>query len=128
MEIRESLRYTEDHEWALTEGTKVRVGITDFAQEALGDIVFIGLPELGRAVEQGDTLGEIESTKSVSEIYAPVGGTVTEVNAELVETPELLNEKPYDAGWICVIEVSDAGLVDKLLDAHAYDELTASLG
>lgn len=128
MEIPESLRYTEDHEWALAEGAKVRVGITDFAQEALGDIVFVELPEVGAAVEQGGTLGEIESTKSVSEVYAPLAGTVIEVNSELATAPELVNEQPYGAGWICVLEVSDLGPVEQLLDAEAYDELTASLG
>lgn len=128
MEIPETLRYTEDHEWALAEGTSVRVGITDFAQEALGDIVFVQLPEVGSGVEQGATLGEIESTKSVSEVYAPLTGTVIEVNPQLVQAPELLNSEPYGGGWICLIEVSDPAALDKLLDARAYGELTASLG
>ena len=128
MEIPETLRYTEDHEWALAEGTSVRVGITDFAQEALGDIVFVQLPEVGSGVEQGATLGEIESTKSVSEVYAPLSGTVIGVNAQLIQAPELVNSEPYRAGWICLIEVSDPTALDKLLDARAYGELTASLG
>ena len=127
MEIPEQLRYTEDHEWALLESDKVRVGITDFAQDALGDVVFIDLPEIGKSIEEGETLGEIESTKSVSEIYAPVSGVVVEVNADLSKAPEKVNESPYGAGWICVIEVVDPGLLDKLLDAKAYRDLTSSL-
>jgi len=119
------LRYTRDHEWARLEGDLVRVGITDFAQEALGDVVFVELPPVGTVVDAEGTLGEIESTKSVSELYAPVAGEVVEVNEELTAAPERLNADPYGAGWICVLKPSDSGQLEALLDAAAYEELTA---
>jgi len=124
MNVPEELRYTEDHEWARMEGGRVRVGITDYAQDALGDVVFVQLPEVGSAVQAGGSLGEVESTKSVSDIYAPVAGTVVEVNNELGDAPQRLNEDPYGEGWICIIEPEDASTVDGLLDANGYRRLT----
>ena len=121
----EDRRYTKDHEWALREEGRVRVGITDYAQDALGDVVFVQLPEVGAVVEAGGACGEVESTKSVSDVYAPVAGTVVEVNAELGEAPQRLNEDPYGTGWLYVIEPSDPVAVDGLLDAAAYTALTA---
>jgi glycine cleavage system H protein len=121
MNVPEELRYTSDHEWARPEGGNVRVGITDFAQDALGPVVFVQLPAVGTVVERRATLGEVESTKSVSEIYAPVAGVVEDVNPELAERPELLNEDPYGAGWLCVIAPADPAEVDDLLDATAYE-------
>jgi len=117
-------RYTNDHEWARLEDGRVRVGITDFAQDALGDVVFVQLPEPGTSLEAGAALGEVESTKSVSDIYAPVSGTVVEVNAELGDAPQRLNEDPYGEGWICLIDPADAASLDALLDADGYRRLT----
>jgi glycine cleavage system H protein len=122
----EDLRYTNDHEWARREDGAVRVGITDFAQDALGDVVFIQLPTVGKSVKQGDTLGEIESTKSVSEVYAPLSGEVLAVNAQLADAPEKVNEDPYGEGWICTISPSDPAELDDLLDAKSYRELTST--
>lgn len=116
-------RYTADHEWALLDAGRVRMGITDYAQEALGDVVFVQLPEPGTRVEAGAAFSEVESTKSVSDIYAPVSGVVVEVNTELADAPQRLNEDPYGEGWICVIEASDPADLDHLLDAGAYDKL-----
>lgn len=126
VDVPEELRYTADHEWARVEAARVTVGITDFAQSALGDVVFVGLTEPGTRVERGATLGEVESTKSVSEIYAPVAGVVAEVNSALTDAPEQLNEDPYGAGWLCVIEEVDAADLAGLLTAEGYRELTAS--
>ncbi len=123
MNVPENLRYSSDHEWALADGDAVRVGITDYAQDALGDVVYVDLPEVGARLEQGSSFGEVESTKSVSDLYAPVTGTVTEVNQELADAPERLNEDPYGEGWICVIAPDDAGQIDGLLDAGAYRSL-----
>ena len=124
--IPDDLRYTDAHEW-VREGADgvVRVGITDYAQAQLGDVVFVDLPAVGDTVTAGAACGEVESTKSVSEIYAPVPGTVVEVNTELDDAPQRLNEDPYDTGWICVIEPSDPGAVETLLDAEAYSALIA---
>ncbi len=124
MKIPDDLRYSTDHEWARVEGDRVRVGITDYAQDALGDVVFVSLPAVGGQVASGDVLGEVESTKSVSEIYAPVAGEVVEVNTALEEAPEQLNSDPYGGGWICVIAVGDAATaIDGLLDAPGYSHL-----
>ncbi len=123
MEVRDDLRYTGDHEWVRIEAGRAVVGITDFAQASLGDIVYVQLPEVGARVERGGTLGEVESTKSVSEVYAPVGGVVAEVNTAVIEAPERLNSDPYGAGWLCVIEGADAAEVDQLLPAQRYREL-----
>ncbi len=126
MNVPDDLRYSSEHEWARRDGTRVRVGITDFAQDSLGDIVYIELPSVGEEVAPGATLGEVESTKSVSEIYAPVGGTVVAVNVELSDAPERLNSDPYGSGWICEIELSDPTGDDGLLDAGGYRDLTAN--
>ena len=126
MNIPEDLRYSSDHEWAKVEGGNVRIGITDFAQDNLGDVVFVQLPEVGLDVEVNGSFSEVESTKSVSDIYAPITGKVVEVNAELEGTPELLNRDPYGEGWICVIEPDDAAQYAALLDAAAYLELIGS--
>ena len=123
MNVPDDLRSSTDHEWARLEGGKVRVGITDFAQDTLGDVVFVQVPELGTTVTAGGTFGEVESTKSVSDLYAPVGGTITEVNGDLADTPNRLNEDPYGEGWICVIEPDDVGQLDALLDAEGYRKL-----
>ena len=124
MNVPDDRRYTNDHEWARLEDGRVRVGITDFAQDALGDVVFVQLPEPGTSLEAGAALGEVESTKSVSDIYAPVSGTVVEVNAELGDAPQRLNEDPYGEGWICLIDPADAASLDALLDANGYRRLT----
>lgn len=123
MNVPAELRYSSDHEWVGLEGDKVRIGITDFAQDNLGDVVFVQIPEVGATVVTGDTFSEVESTKSVSDIYAPVDGTIVEVNTNLEAQPELLNGDPYGEGWICVIEVSDPAQVEGLLDAAGYQSL-----
>jgi glycine cleavage system H protein len=123
MHVPDDLRYTADHEWARAEGNRVRIGITDYAQDALGDVVFVQLPEPGTAVTAGASFSEVESTKSVSDIYAPVTGTIVEVNAELTDAPQRLNDDPYGEGWLCVIEPADPGSVEGLLDAAAYRKL-----
>jgi glycine cleavage system H protein len=123
--VPDDLRYTSDHEWVRQEGGRVRIGITDYAQDALGDVVFVQLPEPGSKVESGGSFSEVESTKSVSDVYAPVAGTVVEVNSELADAPQRLNEDPYGEGWICVIEPSDPSAFDGLMDAAAYQALIA---
>lgn len=125
MNIPEDLRYSPEHEWIRVEGTKVRVGITDYAQDALGDIVFVDLPAVGTEVEAGGQLGEVESTKSVSEIYSPLGGTVTSVNDTLTAAPESINQDPYGDGWLCELELASGADPGTLLDAAAYGDLTA---
>lgn len=122
----EELRYTADHEWARSEGDTVRVGITDFAQDALGDVVFVKLPKTGTTVNKGDALGEIESTKSVSDIYAPVSGNVVEANGDLSSEPQRVNEDPYGEGWICTIAPSDPAELKSLFSADKYRELTST--
>lgn len=124
MNIPDDLRYSTDHEWAKLEDGKVRIGITDYAQDALGDVVYVDVPEVGRTVKVNDTFSEVESTKSVSDIFAPVAGTIVSANEALAEAPERLNEDPYGEGWICLIEPSDASELDALLDADAYRALT----
>jgi glycine cleavage system H protein len=123
MNVPDDLRYSTDHEWARDEGGSVRVGITDYAQDALGDIVFVDLPEVGTQLSGNQSFSEVESTKSVSDIYAPVGGTIIAVNVELTDRPQLLNEDPYGDGWICLIEPSDPSQLEGLLDAGAYRAL-----
>ncbi len=127
MNVPGELRYSEDHEWIKVEGPRVSLGITDYAQDALGDVVFIELPPVGTDVACGEPFSEVESTKSVSEIYAPVSGVVVEVNNDLIDHPERLNEDPYGEGWICVIEASDLSELDNLLDAAAYTDLTETV-
>ncbi|HUP69874.1 MAG TPA: glycine cleavage system protein GcvH [Acidimicrobiales bacterium] len=125
MNVPDDLRYTADHEWARSEESRVRVGITDYAQDALGDVVFVQLPEPGATVTAGGPLSEIESTKSVSEVYAPISGKVLEVNTELADVPDRVNRDPYGAGWICLVVPSDEAALDALLDADAYRKLIA---
>jgi glycine cleavage system H protein len=116
----EDLKYTSEHEWVRGTGPVVEVGITDFAQDSLGDIVFVTLPEVGAEIKAGEPCGELESTKSVSDLYAPVDGTVAEVNTALDANPELVNSDPYGEGWIFKVELSDGTSVDGLLGAAAY--------
>jgi glycine cleavage system H protein len=123
MIVPENLRYSQDHEWVAVDGDTIRIGITDYAQDALGDVVFVDLPDVGTEVTAGGSFGEVESTKSVSDLYAPMSGEVIEVNAELVESPQRLNDDPYGEGWICVVKVSDPTQLDSLLDAEAYQSL-----
>jgi len=124
MDVPEDCRYSKDHEWARPDGDRVRVGITDFAQDALGDIVFVSLPTVGATVAVGDVIGEVESTKSVSELYAPVAGEVVAVNEALVESPERLNQDPYGEGWVCEMAAVDSDPTKGLMDAAAYRSLT----
>jgi glycine cleavage system H protein len=124
MQIPQELHYSSDHEWAKSSGDTVRVGITDYAQDALGDVVFVDLPKVGTTVGVGGPIGEVESTKSVSEIYAPVAGTVSGVNEALVASPELINTDPYGEGWICEITTEASTDFDALLDAEGYRNLT----
>jgi glycine cleavage system H protein len=124
--IPEELRYSKDHEWVRVDAAVARIGITDFAQDALGDVVYVSLPELGVHFDAGSALGEVESTKSVSEVYAPVAGVVRAINDALRDAPEALNADPYGEGWICELEVAEAGELASLLDAAAYAQLTDS--
>ncbi len=125
MDVRTDRRYTSEHEWALMEGdNRVRVGITDYAQDALGDVVFVELPEVGTEFAAGDGMAEVESTKSVADVYAPVTGKVVEANGVLEQSPELVNSDPYGDGWFVVIEASDVAALDGLLDADGYRALT----
>ena len=117
------LKYTKDHEWVRVDGGQARVGITDYAQKQLGDIVYLELPEVGRTVNKGDVFGTIESVKAVSELYAPVSGEVTEVNSALTERPETVNKDPHGA-WMIVLKVTNPGDASDLLDATKYTELT----
>ena len=126
MNYPEELRYSSDHEWARLEDGKVRIGITDYAQDALGDVVFVQVPDTGIKVTAGQSFAEVESTKSVSDIYAPISGVVVEVNADLADAPQRINEDPYGDGWICVIEPSDPAQIDALLDVAGYRSLVES--
>ena len=126
MDVPEDLRYSTDHEWVRVEGSTARIGITDYAQDALGDIVYVSLPAPGEALVAGQTCGEVESTKSVSDVYAPVSGTVVARNDALEANPELVNSDPYGDGWMVEVQLADGGGLDELLDAAAYGELTAS--
>jgi glycine cleavage system H protein len=120
MEFPEELKYTEEHEWVMVEGDLVVVGITDFAQDALGDVVFVELPEVGTEVVTGKAFGVVESVKAVSDVYAPVSGTVEEINEELPDAPEIINTSPYVDGWMIKIRIADPSELDGLMDAAAY--------
>lgn len=120
----ENLKYSEDHEWVKAEGNTVTIGITEFAQSELGDIVFVELPEEGDDITKGESFGSVESVKTVSELYAPLTGKVVEVNEELEDSPELVNESPYDSAWMVKVELSDESELEELMDASAYDEMT----
>ena len=126
MNIPDELRYSSEHEWArrLDDGSRVRIGITDFAQDALGDVVYVDLPTVGTKVDASESVGELESTKSVSEMYAPIGGTVVAVNEALADNPQLLNEDPYGEGWLIEIEAKDLAELTAMHDADAYRSLT----
>jgi glycine cleavage system H protein len=119
------LRYTNDHEWVKVDGDVATIGVTDFAANQLGDVVFVDLPSAGKSVEQFATFGVVESVKAVSDLYAPVSGEVVEVNPDLAGKPELVNSDPFGDGWMIKVRVSDSAQVDGLLDAAAYDRLTA---
>lgn len=123
VDVPDDLRYSVDHEWARVEGGRVRMGVTDYAQDALGDVVFVSVPVVGDEVAAGSTLSEVESTKSVSDVFSPVSGRVVEVNAALAEAPERLNTDPYGEGWICVLEPQDPAELDRMLDAEGYRTL-----
>lgn len=120
------LRYHQEHEWARIKGTQATVGISHFAQDALGDIVFIDLPKVGSAVQAGQQIGEVESTKTTSTIYTPISGTIVKVNADLKDHPEVINSDPYGQGWMVVIDLSNAGEVDKLMNAAQYEAFLSS--
>ncbi|MFM8303121.1 MAG: glycine cleavage system protein GcvH [Actinomycetota bacterium] len=120
MDFPEQLQYSSEHEWVAVDGTRARIGITDFAQDSLGDVVFVNLPAPGTTVRAGGTCAEVESTKSVSDIYAPVSGEIVEVNATLDDAPERVNADPYGDGWIFVVEMTDPAELDALMDAAAY--------
>lgn len=126
MNIPDNLLYSADHEWVSVQGDDARVGITDYAQDALGDVVYVDLPQVGDQVEAGSAFSEVESTKSVSELYAPVSGTIAAVNDDLADTPERINEDPYGEGWVIVISMSASDETDALLDAAAYGALVES--
>lgn len=121
MEYPSDLLYDRNHEWARVDGDRIRMGISDYAQDALGDVVYVDLPTVGRTVERGEAFAEVESTKSVSDVYAPVSGTVVEVNPALDATPELVNTDPYGEGWFAVIEASNPAELDDLLDVASYE-------
>ena len=123
MSAPKDLKYSSDHEWVKTEDGKARIGITHFAQSELGDIVFVELPQVGDEIKAGEPFGSVESVKTVSELYAPISGTVVEVNAELEDSPEFVNESPYETAWMIVIEPSDASEVEGLLTDEAYNKL-----
>ncbi len=122
-EVRDGLKYTDAHEWLKIKGDMAIVGITDHAQSELTDIVFVELPEVGKEISKGEELCVVESVKSVSEIYAPVSGKIASVNGKLEDTPETVNEKPYDDGWLVELEIKDKSEIDVLLDAEAYKKL-----
>jgi glycine cleavage system H protein len=127
MQLPDDLRYSSDHEWVRLENGQLRLGITDYAQDALGDVVFVEIPEVGMQVDAAAKVSEVESTKSVSDIYAPVAGKVIAVNDSLSDSPERLNDDPYGDGWICIIEPSDPNSLDALLDVDGYRRLIEGL-
>ena len=123
MSVPDDLRYSADHEWARVEDGLVRIGITDYAQDALGDVVFVQVPLVGTEVKAGERFSEVESTKSVSDIYAPIAGTIVEVNTDLADEPQRVNEDPYGEGWLCLLRPADLTELDSLLDAAAYQAI-----
>ncbi|MCH1625576.1 glycine cleavage system protein GcvH [Fredinandcohnia quinoae] len=123
MNTPKELRYSEEHEWVKVEGEKVRIGITDFAQSELGDIVFVELPEVGDEIKVDEPFGSVESVKTVSELYAPISGKVVEINEDLDDSPEFVNDSPYEKAWMIVIEPTDKGEIDKLMTAEQYEEM-----
>ena len=123
MQLPDDLRYSTDHEWVRLENGQLRLGITDYAQDALGDVVYVEIPEMGLKIDASGKVSEVESTKSVSDIYAPVAGTIVAVNDALSDSPERLNDDPYGEGWICVIQPTDPNSVDALLDVDGYRRL-----
>lgn len=127
MNVPDELRYTNEHEWIQVEGAVARVGITDYAQDALGDVVYVTLPEVGSTVTAMGACCEVESTKSVSEVYAPVSGRVVEVNSDLTDAPQTVNEDPYGKGWIFAVEMSEPAEVDALMDAAGYRAMVEKL-
>ena len=122
MNFPEELKYTEEHEWVLVEDDVVTVGITDFAQDQLGDVVFVELPEVGDSVEAGNTFGVVESVKAVSDVYSPVTGEIVEINESLPDEPEVVNTSPYEDGWMIKVKLSDVSSIDDLMDVAAYQE------
>ncbi|MEC1545105.1 glycine cleavage system protein GcvH [Bacillus halotolerans] len=124
MSIPKDLRYSEEHEWVKVEGERAKIGITHFAQSELGDIVFVELPEVGAEIKADEPFGSVESVKTVSELYAPINGTVVEVNEDLDDSPEFVNESPYEKAWMIVVEPSDAFEIEKLMTAEQYEEMT----
>ncbi len=123
MQLPDDLRYSSDHEWVRLENGQLRLGITDYAQDALGDVVYVEIPQIGLQIDAAGKVSEVESTKSVSDIYAPVAGTIVAVNDALSDAPERLNDDPYGEGWICIIEPADPGSVDELMDVDGYRRL-----
>ncbi|MCC3355792.1 glycine cleavage system protein GcvH [Bacillus sp. REN16] len=123
MSTPKELRYSEEHEWVKVEGDKVRIGITDFAQSELGDIVFVELPEVGDEIKADEPFGSVESVKTVSELYAPISGKIVEINEDLDDSPEFVNESPYEKAWMVVIEPANAGEVENLMTAEQYEEM-----
>ncbi|TMW72455.1 glycine cleavage system protein GcvH [Alteribacter natronophilus] len=123
MSLPKEFKYSDEHEWVKDEGERVRIGITDFAQSELGDIVFVELPEVGDEVEANEPFGSVESVKTVSELYAPLSGKVVEVNEDLEDSPEFVNESPYEKAWMIVVEPSDPSEQDKLMTADQYEEM-----
>jgi len=120
--IPKNLKYTKEHEWVKLEGSEAVIGITDHAQSQLGDITFIELPQKDRQIKQSDSISTVESVKAASDIYSPVSGTITDVNSSLEDAPELINQSPYENGWICRVNVSNSGELDNLMDADSYEE------
>ncbi len=123
MKLEADLKYSKEHEWIRVEGNRVVIGITDFAQDSLGDIVFVELPSVGESLEVEDTFGVVESVKTASDLYAPVSGKVVEVNEALADSPELVNREPYGQGWMIVVEISDVSQLDNLMDAEQYQKM-----
>jgi len=126
MEIRDSLLYTDNHEWLRIEGEYAFIGISDYAQHELGDIVFVELPEIGDHIHAGDPLGQLEAVKTVEDVYMPISGKIVKVNTDLADTPELINQSPYDDGWLVKIQYDDKEEIQKLLNAEEYQKLVES--